>query len=109
MLFPQVPYLKRRITHNTKVYPDIFRGRGGGRFKEMALRIFTDIETLPPGEYLRTQLSPSVICKSLKKRPQKETCEDGQCTEEFRALALHREYRLQDCEIIRAVYYARWS
>jgi hypothetical protein len=59
----------------------------------MALRIFTDIETLPPEEDLRTQLSSSVIRKLLKKRPQKETCEDGECTdEEFRALALHGEY-----------------
>lgn len=73
----------------------------------MSLRTFTDIETLPPEKDLRTQLSPSVIRKLLKKRPQKESCEDGQCTEEeFRALALHREYSLQDCEVARAIYYA---
>jgi hypothetical protein len=59
----------------------------------MALRIFADIETLPPEEDLRKQLSPTVVRKLLRKRAQKDSCEDGECTEEeFRALALHGEF-----------------
>lgn len=59
----------------------------------MALKVFTDIETLPPEEDMRAQLSPIAVRKLLRKRSQKEDCEGAECTEEeFRALALHGEY-----------------
>jgi hypothetical protein len=44
----------------------------------MALRVFADIETLPPEEDLRKQLSPTVVRKLLRKRTQKDGCEDGE-------------------------------
>jgi hypothetical protein len=59
----------------------------------MVLRVFTDIETLPPEEDMRKQLSAKIVRKLLRKRAQAEECETPECTEEeFRALALHGEY-----------------
>jgi hypothetical protein len=59
----------------------------------MALRVFTDIETLPPEEDMRKQLSAKIVRKLLRKRAQAEDCETPECTEEeFRALALYGEY-----------------
>jgi|ERR1051326_5883109 hypothetical protein len=53
------------------------------------LKVFLDIETLPPDEGVRAQLSPGKIRKLLRKH-----ADDGsECTdEEFRSLALYAEY-----------------
>lgn len=57
------------------------------------MRVFVDIETLPPEEDMRRRLSPSVIRKLTRKRSREEGCDESECTEEeFRSLALHGEY-----------------
>jgi DNA polymerase elongation subunit (family B) len=59
----------------------------------MSKLVFLDIETLPPHEELRKQLSPAKVRKLLKKRGKVEVDEGTECTEEeFRGLALHAEY-----------------
>ena len=56
------------------------------------LRVFVDIETLPPEEDVRRKLSPPVVRKLIRKRDDGGD-EDSECTEEeFRRLALHGEY-----------------
>jgi hypothetical protein len=59
----------------------------------MPLRIYTDIETLPPDEKLRGKLNATKVRKLLRKKPAGDVC-DGECCseEEFRALALYGEY-----------------
>ena len=57
------------------------------------LRVFVDIETLPPEEDMRRRLSPSVIRKLIRRRGEGDARDDSECTEEeFRSLALHGEY-----------------
>lgn len=57
------------------------------------LKIFTDIETLPPEEDLRRQIPSAVVRKLLRKKAPTEDCGTQECTEEeFRALALHGEF-----------------
>lgn len=61
----------------------------------MALRVFVDIETLPPEEQLRREVAPDKIRKILRRqaRPEDEGADGRGCTEEeFRALALHAEF-----------------
>jgi 3'-5' exonuclease len=59
----------------------------------MSKQVFLDIETLPPHEDMRKQLSPIKVRKLLKKRAKGEVDESSECTEEeFRSLALHAEY-----------------
>jgi hypothetical protein len=57
------------------------------------LRIYTDIETLPPDEKLRDRLDAAKVRKLLRRKPSGEAC-DGECCsdEEFRALSLCGEY-----------------
>lgn len=58
----------------------------------MVMRVFTDIETLPPDEDMRQQLSAAKIRKLLRKGA-KDGSGEVTCTEEeFRCLALHAEY-----------------
>jgi DNA polymerase elongation subunit (family B) len=57
------------------------------------LKIFVDIETLPPEEDMRRHLSPTVVRKLLRKKAQNGICDAQECTEEeFRELALHGEF-----------------
>ena len=63
------------------------------------IRVFVDIETLPPPEEEREGLSPERVRKLLRRRAQQQRQEEGSgsapgaCTEEeFRSLALHAEY-----------------
>lgn len=59
----------------------------------MSKLVFLDIETLPPHEELRKQLSPAKVRKLLRKHAETEVNESIGCTEEeFRSLALHAEY-----------------
>jgi hypothetical protein len=59
----------------------------------MPLRIYTDIETLPPDEKLREQLNAAKVRKLLRKKPAGESRDDECCSEdEFRALSLYGEY-----------------
>jgi DNA polymerase elongation subunit (family B) len=59
----------------------------------MSKLVFLDIDTLPPHEDLRKQLSPIKVRKLLRKRGKVEVDESAECTEEeFRSLALHAEY-----------------
>jgi len=57
-------------------------------------RYFVDIESLPPSDDVRQQLSPAKVRKLLRANPaQTNTSEEPPCTEEeFRQLALHPEY-----------------
>jgi 3'-5' exonuclease len=58
----------------------------------MVMRVFTDIETLPPAEDMRQQLSAAKIRKLLRKGVKDEQGEVTCTEEEFRCLALHAEY-----------------
>jgi 3'-5' exonuclease len=59
----------------------------------MPLRIYTDIETLPPDEKLREKLNAAKVRKLLRKKSAGEAGEGEGCSEEeFRALALYGEY-----------------
>lgn len=65
----------------------------GTRGPAAVLRVFHDIETLPPEEDMRQRLSPAKIRKLLRKRASKEAGPETECSdEEFRDLALHGEY-----------------
>ena len=58
----------------------------------MPLRIYTDIETLPPDEKLREKLNAAKVRKLLRKKPDGESCDAECCSqEEFQALALYGE------------------
>jgi DNA polymerase elongation subunit (family B) len=57
------------------------------------LRVFVDIETLPPEEDMRKRLSVSVVRKLIRRRAEGGDSDGPECTEEeFRSLALHGEY-----------------
>lgn len=60
----------------------------------MIYRYFIDIESLPPSDEIRPQLSPAKIRKLLRaNHAQMRVDEEQTCTEEeFRQLALHAEY-----------------
>lgn len=57
------------------------------------LRIFLDIESLPPPEDMRKQLSPAKIRRLLRRSTRQGCDSESECSEEeFRLLALYGEY-----------------
>ncbi len=58
----------------------------------MVKKIFVDIETLPPDEVVREEITPDIIAK-LESKKVTPDCYERKCTdEEFKRLALHGEY-----------------
>jgi DNA polymerase elongation subunit (family B) len=79
------------------------------------MRVFLDIETLPPEESERARLTFGILRRLERRAQADEFCDDDLCTdEEFRRLALHGEYGRVLCigvivereglELLRGVY-----